>query len=195
MSFIKKTIAVLFLTTLAVSCINTQEKKQAEKEAAQTAEVANAHKTELPAPTPQAAVPSQEELQDQIKEMEKELFASQTLDVNKAKKMIRLYDTYHKNYYKDFVCPDYLFKAGEICENIGQYNRAADFYNMCCNEYNNNFKLRGQCLFRLGNVYDYKLNDYIRAKDIYRQVKEQYPNTQLAKDAEAATKMMGKSDA
>jgi TolA-binding protein len=194
MSFIKKTAAILFLTTLVASCTNTQEKKQAAKEAAQTAEVANAQKTELPPPPPQAEVPSQEELQGQIKKMEKELFASQTLDVNKAKQMIRLYDTYHKNYYKDFVCPDYLFKAGEISENIGQYNRAADFYRMCCAEYNDNFKLRGECLFRLGNVYDYKLNDYIRAKDIYRQVKEQYPKTQLATDADAAIKMMGKSD-
>jgi tetratricopeptide (TPR) repeat protein len=195
MSFIKKSVAVLFLTMLAVSCTNTQEKKQAEQESAQIAEVENAKKTELPPPPPTVEVPSQEELQNQIKEMEKELFASQTLDVNKAKKMIRLYDTYHKNYYKDFVCPDYLFKAGEISENIGQYNRAADFYKMCCAEYNDNFKLRGECLFRLGNVYDYKLNDYIRAKDIYRQVREQYPKTQLAKDADAAIKMMGKSDA
>ena len=159
MSFIKKAVAVLLLTTLIASCINTQEKKQAEQEAAQIAEVENAKKTELPPPPPKVEVPSQEELQNQIKEMEKELFASQTLDVNKAKKMIRLYDTYHKNYYKDFVCPDYLFKAGEISENIGQYNRAADFYRMCVTEYNDNFKLRGDCLFRLGNVYDYKLNE------------------------------------
>ncbi len=35
----------------------------------------------------------------------------------------------------------------------------------------------------------------MRAKEIYRQVTEQYPKTQLAKDAAAAIKMMGRSDA
>src|SRR6185312_6617556 len=159
------------------------------------AEVEKSKATELPAPAPKTEVPSKVELQSQIKEMEKVLYASEVLDVNKAKQMIRLYDTYHKNYYLDNICPDYLFKAGEISENINQYNRAADFYRMCCSEYNNNFKLRGECLFRLANVYDFKLNDYIRAKETYRQVIEQYPKTPLAKDAESAIKMMGKSDA
>lgn len=193
MSYLKKIVFVLVaLSTLFVSCNQNQQEARAE---AAIKEVEAAKKTELPPPPAKTEVPSQEELQNQIKEMEKVLFASQTLDVNKAKQMIRLYDTYHKNYYKDNVCPDYLFKAGEISENIGQYNRAADFYRMCCSEYNDNFKLRGDCLFRLANVYDFKLNDYIRAKQTYKQVIEQYPKTQLAKDAQAAIAMMGKSDA
>jgi len=198
MSYIKKPTCSLLLVVVSVfvfSCSENLKEKEAKKTDSLTTEVENAKKTELPAPTPTAVVPSQEELQNQIKEMEKVLFASEVLDVNKAKQMIRLYDTYHKNYYRDNICPDYLLKAGEISENIGQYNRAADFYRMCCTEYNNNFKLRGVCLFRLANVYDYKLNDYIRAKETYKQVIEQYPKTQLAQDADAAIKMMGKSDA
>jgi TolA-binding protein len=194
----KKTIYSLLLAIVSFtffSCGESQEEKVAKRDAAAIAEVEKSKVTELPAPPPKTDVPSQEELQNQIKEMEKVLYASEVLDVNKAKQMIRLYDLYHKNYYKDNVCPDYLFKAGEISENINQYNRAADFYRMCCAEYNDNFKLRGECLFRLANMYDYKLNDYIRAKQTYQQVIEQYPKTQLAKDAGAAIKMMGKSDA
>ena len=193
MSFIKKSMRVLFLVIVGLimfSCTQNNE----DKEVAKTTDITRVKATELPPPPPKVEVPSQEELQNQIKAMEKVLYASEVLDVNKAKQMIRLYDTYHKNYYLDFVCPDYLFKAGEISENIGQYNRAADFYRMCCAEYNDNFKLRAECMFRLANVYDYKLNDYIHAKDVYRQVTEQYPKTQLAKDAAAAIKMMGKSD-
>ena len=182
----------IILCFIVFSCRNNNKPKTEEE---QLAEVAKSKTTEKPAPSAKTEVPSQTELQAQIKEMEKELYSSEVLDVNKAKQMIRLYDTYHKNYYKDFVCPDYLFKAGEISENINQYNRAADFYRACCFEYNDNFKLRAECLFRLGNVYDYKLNDYVRAKEIYRQVTEQYPKTQLAKDAAAAIKMMGRSDA
>ena len=194
MSCIKKITSVLFLTFVGLAIVSCNQKEES-KQAAVVAEVEKSKTTELPPPPPKTEVPSQEELQNQIKEMEKVLYASQTLDVTKAKQMIKLYDLYHKNYYKDNICPDYLFKAGEISENINQYNRAADFYRMCCSEYNDNFKLRGECLFRLANMYDYKLNDYIRAKQTYKQVIEQYPKTQLAKDAEAAIKMMGKSDA
>jgi TolA-binding protein len=194
MSYLKNTVSILILFAASIWVVSCNQNKET-KEAATLAEVENAKKTELPPPPPKVEVPSQEELQNQIKEMEKVLYASEVLDVEKAKQMIRLYDLYHKNYYRDNICPDYLFKAGEISENIGQYNRAADFYRMCCAEYNNNFKLRGDCLFRLANVYDFKLNDYIKAKETYKQVIEQYPKTQLAKDAEAAIKMMGKSDA
>ena len=181
---------VVFGMMLSFCHQNGQEKKQTTQ---QVKDTSKAKLTELPPPV-ETEVPSRVDLQNQIKAMEKELFASEQLDVNKARAMIRLYDTYHKNYYKDFVCPDYLFKAGEISENINQFNRAAQFYGMCCTEYNDNFKYRAECLFRLANVYDYRLNDYVRAKHTYTQVIEQYPKTQLARDAAAAIKMMGRSD-
>src|ERR1700740_2682635 len=152
MSYIKKITSVLFLTFVGLAIVSCNQKEES-KQAAVVAEVEKSKTTELPPPPPKTEVPSQEELQNQIKEMEKVLYASQTLDVTKAKQMIKLYDLYHKNYYKDNICPDYLFKAGEISENINQYNRAADFYRMCCSEYNDNFKLRGECLFRLANMY------------------------------------------
>lgn len=189
----KKPVTILSLIAIILvlfSC--NQNEKEANKTTNQTTD--SVKSTELPPPPEKTVVPAREELQEQIKAMEKILYASKELDVNKAKQMIRLYDLYHKNYYLDFVCPDYLFKAGEISENINQFNRAADFYRMCCAEYNDNFKLRAECLFRMANIYDYKLNDYVRAKEIYKQVIERYPKTQLAKDAESAIKMMGKSD-
>lgn len=192
-----KKISIILLAVGFVLVISSCNHNQAEEKSAiapQTNDTTKQKLTELPPPPPETEVPSQVELQKHIKEMEKELFASEVLDVNKAKKMIRLYDTYHKHYNLDWECPDYLFKAGEICENINQYNRAAQFYKMCCYEYNDNFKYRSLCLFKLANVYDYRLNDYIRAKETYTQIIEQYPKTQLAQDARVAIKMMGRSD-
>ena len=185
---------ILIVCVLVFSC-NNQKEPETNKAATPTTDTSKQRLTELPPPPPPTEIPSQIELQKQIQEMEKELYKSEVLDVTKGKQMIRLYDTYHKNYPKDWECPDYLFKAGEISENMNQYNRAAQFYKMCCYEYNDNFKYRSLCLFRLANVYDTKLNDYIHAKEVYTQIKEQYPKTQLAKDADAAIRMMGKSDA
>lgn len=142
-------------------------------------------------PKAEAVIP-REQLLGQIKAMEKELFASQTMDVEKAKKIIHLYDLYHRDYYKYPECADYMFKAGEISENINQAYRAAEFYKMCL-EYGK-YKLRPECMFRLANVYDYKLSDFINAKEYYQMVIDQYPKTNLAKDAQAAITMMSRSD-
>ena len=187
-------ISFLMIVCVLISSCNQNQTEETNKVTKQFADTSKQRLTELPPPPPPTEIPSQIELQKQIQDMEKVLYAAKVADLNQARKMIRLYDTYYKNYPKDWETPDYLFKAGEISESINQYNQAAKFYNRACYEYNDNFKYRSLVLFRLANVYDYKLNDYVRAKQIYTQVKEQYPKTQLAKDADAAIKMMGRSD-
>ena len=147
----------------------------------------------VPEPIAKVEVPSKVDLTKQITDLEKELYASQELNEEKAKKMISLYEMYYQNYFKDYACADYLFKAGELAENINQAYRSIGFYTKCYEEYPN-YKLNNLCLFRMANLYDFKLNNYIKAKALYLEVKEKYPKTDLAKDAEAAIQMMGKSD-
>lgn len=144
-------------------------------------------------PIAKAEVPTKIELAQKISDLEKELYAAQELDPAKAKKMVSLYELYYQNYFKDLGCADYLFKAGEITENINQPYRAIDFYTKCYEEYPA-YKLNDLCLFRMANLYDYKLNNYIKAKALYMEVQAKYPKTQLAKDAAAAITLMSKSD-
>lgn len=141
----------------------------------------------------QKEVPGREDLLKQIATMEKELFASETLNEAKAKKMISLYEQYYQNYHKYPETPDFLFKAGEIAENINQPYRAINFYTDCYENYPA-FKLSAECLFRMANLYDYKLSNYIKAKALYEEVKERFPKSPMAKDADAAIKLMSKSD-
>src|ERR1700751_1348113 len=63
---------------------------------------------------PKTEIPSRADLQKKITDLEKELYTSQELDESKAKKMISLYELYYQNYFKDYGCADYLFKAGEL---------------------------------------------------------------------------------
>ncbi len=105
MSCIKIIASVLCLAVVSLTTVSCNQKEES-KEATAVAEVEKSKTTELPPPPPKTEIPSQEELQNQIKEMEKVLYASEVLDVNKAKQMIRLYDLYHKNYYKDNICPE-----------------------------------------------------------------------------------------
>jgi len=139
------------------------------------------------------SIPAREDLLKQIAALEKELYASQELNADKAKKMIALYESYYQNYHKYPETPDYLFKAGELTENINQPYRAIGFYTTCYENYPA-YKLSAECLFRMANLYDYKLNNYLKAKALYEEVKVQFPKSPLAKDADAAIKLMGKSD-
>ncbi|HXB42021.1 MAG TPA: hypothetical protein VNZ49_15875 [Bacteroidia bacterium] len=138
-------------------------------------------------------VPGREDLLKQIEAMEKELYATEELNQDKAKKMVSLYELYYQNYHKYPETPDFLFKAGEITENINQPYRAIKFYTECYEEYPA-FKFSAECLFRMANLYDYKLNNYIKAKALYEEVKVQFPKSPMAKDADAAIKLMTKSD-
>jgi tetratricopeptide (TPR) repeat protein len=147
----------------------------------------------VPEPLAKVEIPTKESLLKEIPALEKELYASSELDIEKAKKMISLYESFYNYYFKDYACADYLFKAGEISENINQPYRAIGFYTKCYEEYPA-YKLNNLCLFRMANLYDFKLNNYVKAKALYMEVIVKFPKTDLAKDADAAIKMMGKSD-
>ncbi|HWY38309.1 MAG TPA: hypothetical protein VNY73_07100 [Bacteroidia bacterium] len=178
--------ALLFFTALLLAACNQGNKKT-------IADGADSAVVKVPEPLAKKEVPSKIELLGKIAESERELFVSQELNEDKAKKMIALYEMYYQNYFKDYGCADFLFKAGELSENINQPYRAIGFYTKCYEEYPA-YKFTSLCLFRMANLYDFKLNNYIKAKALYLEVKEKYPKTQLANDADAAIAMMGKSD-
>lgn len=168
---------------LLLGCQGSQENKKAdEKDSAQKAVAPSFPKA-----------PSRDSLLSQIHELEKELFSSEQLDTAKAGKMVGLYQLYYQNYHRDLETADFLFKAGELTENINQPYRSIEFYTHCYEEYPM-FKYRPECLFRMASLYDYKLKDYIKAKALYEEVKVQFPKSPLAKDAEAAINLMSRSD-
>ncbi len=138
-------------------------------------------------------VPIREVLLKQITDLEKELYTATELNADKAKKIISLYESFYQNYHTYPECPEYLFKAAELAENIEQPYRAIDFYTICYEDYPV-FKLNAECLFRMANLYDFKLSNYIKAKALYMEVKVKFPKTHWAEDAEAAIKLMGKTD-
>lgn len=170
---------------LAFSCAQNEIEKNGagEKDSA-----ANA-----PRPPAVGAAAPRDTLLKQIAALEKELYASQQIDEKRATQVVSLYEKFYQNYHRYPEAADFLFKAGEVTENINQPYRAIDFYTHCYEEFPA-FKFRAECLFRMANLYDYKLNNYIKAKALYEEVKVQFPKSQLAKDADAAIKLMGKSD-
>ncbi len=181
----QKIIILYFVVLLFTDCNQNNGKENIKQDGDSIAKTAE--------PIAKIEAPPEGDLQKQITDLEKELYAAQELNEDKAKKMVALYETYYQNYFKNYRCADYLFKAGELSENIHQPYRAIGFYTKCYEEYPA-YKLNNLCLFRMANLYDFKLSNYIKAKALYMEVKEKFPKSDLAKDADAAIKMMGKSD-
>lgn len=143
---------------------------------------------------PRASSKASDSLATQILAMEKALYNTPELNKDLANRMIRLYETFFQRFHALPETADYLYKAGELAENTKQPYRAIGYYTHCYEEYPQ-YKLRAESLFRMASLNDLQLNNYTKAKALYLEVKTQYPNSYLAKDADGALKMMGKTDA
>ena len=119
---------------------------------------------------------------------------SLTLNPRLGKAAIKAYLAYQQSYWKDTLCADFLFKAAEIADNLNYPEEAIQLFQQC-NDQSLAFPYRAECLFRIGNIYDFKLNDYTTAKEYYKDVLNLFPKSAMAKNADAAIKNIGKSDA
>jgi tetratricopeptide (TPR) repeat protein len=129
----------------------------------------------------------------QIKQLEDSLYASEKLDISKGNRAIALYQEFHKYYWQDTICVDFLFKAAEIADNMGFPQKAIELYQECFDYYPNS-SLAPYCLFRVGNIYQFTINDYINAKLAYNDCIKFFPNSKVAEDAKQLLNMSGKND-
>ncbi|HEY1040405.1 MAG TPA: tetratricopeptide repeat protein [Bacteroidia bacterium] len=174
-------VIIIILNFILVSCGsgNTPETKEEVKAIADTA-----------GKTPDN---SKAGLLKQIKQLEDTLFTSETMDRKLGNRAIALYQEYHKYYFQDTACADFLFKAAEIADNMGFPQKAIDLYRDCY-EYYPQSSLAPFCLFRIGNIYQFTINDYVEAKLAYNDCKKEYPNSPVAKDAENLLNNVAKGD-
>ncbi len=128
-----------------------------------------------------------------IKAYEDSMHQSLELDPRLGKVAIKAYTDYQQAYWKDTLAADFLFKAAEIADNLNDPKKAIALFQQCHDQYLV-FPFRAECLFRIGNIYDYKLNDYTSAKEYYKDVIKFFPKSPMVKNAEAAIQNLGKSD-
>ena len=129
----------------------------------------------------------------QIKQLEDSLYASEKLDISKGNRAIALYQEFHKYYWQDTICVDFLFKAAEIADNMGFPQKAVDLYQECFDYYPYS-SLAPYCLFRVGNIYQFTINDYINAKLAYNDCIKFFPTSKAAQDSKELLNMSGKND-
>ncbi|HKR03659.1 MAG TPA: tetratricopeptide repeat protein [Bacteroidia bacterium] len=134
-----------------------------------------------------------EKLSDRIKQGEKEMMSdsSQTVNRKKAMEMVNLYKEYAEKFMEDTLAAEYLFRAGDISNGIGQYKQAIELYKKCSEI--NTYSKQPVAFFLQGFIYETQLNDMQNAKRIYEEFLQKYPNHNLANDVNFSLANLGKS--
>jgi outer membrane protein assembly factor BamD (BamD/ComL family) len=114
------------------------------------------------------------------------------LDQGTAMFAMRCYDEYASYFPDETKSPEYLFKAGELANSLQLSQPALSYLGRVMSKYPN-YKNAPYALFMQGMIYDDQLKDTANARKIYVQVIEKYPESQLAKDAQASINNLGKS--
>ena len=141
-----------------------------------------------------ACTNTKQQLKDEIDSKEKLLYENKNGRINTklAREVIIHYRYYAEKFPDDSLSVEYLFKAGELANSMQLPQPALGYLNRLMNKYPN-YKNAPYALFMQGMIYDDQLKDTANARKIYQQVIVKYPESQLAKDAEASIYNLGKS--
>ena len=140
-----------------------------------------------------AIQPNKEMYLNQVKSLESKLRSSEILNDTLAQKVVKAYTDYAYTFEQDSLSPDFLFKAAEVSMGLKAYDKALIYYRSICEKYPS-YSHKVESLFLQGYLYDNFLNDDVKAKQIYEQVIDKYPNAKLAEDAKTAITQLGKTD-
>lgn len=176
----KKSVLIFAMVTVLFAC-NSSSDKNAD---ANSTEMANAHPFEGL---------NQSEFDAKLSDFEKMVFdSSKSMDIDKANQLIDGYVKYADEFSKSENSAEYLFKAAEISLGLNHSKRSLELYKRVYTDYPN-YEKRPYSLFLQAFIYENNMKDLDAAKSIYEQFIQDYPNHDMADDAEYSLKNLGKS--
>jgi len=117
---------------------------------------------------------------------------SMTMDRYKAAELMEAYAVYAEQFPNYENAADRMFKAGELAMGLGHKVQAIKYFEKVYNEYPK-YEKRPYALFMKAFVLENQAMQYDQAKEIYEQFIAEFPNHDMADDAEYSIKNMGKS--
>lgn len=129
-----------------------------------------------------------------IRELEKVVYNDSSMTYNKSKgnQLILAYEEFAKFYDKDTLTPGFLFNAGELAMALNLGAKAVGLFEKVRTQYPT-YEKAPACLFLQGFVFETQLFNNEKAKEKYSQFIKEYPNHELADDAQASINNLGKS--
>lgn len=136
--------------------------------------------------------PREKEL-EHIKSVEQKTFSESGLvEPAYVDELIDAYESFARNFPNDTLAPDYLFKAGDVAMNTNRSNKAIGLYDKIITDFST-YRKAPEALFLKGYVYENNLGRLDKAKSIYEEFLQKYPENEFADDAEVSLKYLGKS--
>ena len=131
---------------------------------------------------------------DEIDELENSVYSDTTavIDREKVGELIDIYVSFADKYPEDPKSADYLYNAANVSMNLMNSQKAIILFDRVMTEYPD-YEKNAECLFMKGFIYDNNLKDYDKAKEIYEEFLERYPDDEFADDARASINNLGKS--
>jgi outer membrane protein assembly factor BamD (BamD/ComL family) len=123
------------------------------------------------------------------------IMAATEADKKVANKAIKAFADFSFYCANDSLAPVFLLKAGQIAQSINNIPQAQLSFERIINDFPK-FRDRGAAMFLLAQLYDepHLLNDEEKARELYGQIINTFPNTEWAANASAARNLLGKTD-
>lgn len=134
------------------------------------------------------------EMTENIAKLEEELKADSTgSDLNNVNKMIEAYNNYAVHFPEEKHSPEYLFRAANLYIRLKDFIKATEYLERINNGYKDYGKAP-EALYLTGFIYEYHLQSFGKASEVYREVINRYPQHPVAMDADASIRLLNKSD-
>jgi len=138
---------------------------------------------------------SKEERLKEIQEIEESAkFAKGKAIAAEADRLQKHLIAYADGFPKDSLAPEMIFKAGNVCIGLKDYDMAIAYFNRAAKHYPDYIK-RPEVVYMTAFVYDYHMKQFGKAREQYERVIEEYPNHVFAREAKQAIEVLGMSDA
>lgn len=113
-------------------------------------------------------------------------------DPGKLKNLLDAYVAYVDNHPDDTTSGLYLYKAVTLCIGVNNGARAMELIDRTLNDFPGS-RYAPTTIFLKAYVYENLMGNYGQASTVYQGFLKKYPDHELADDAEAALKYLGKS--
>jgi outer membrane protein assembly factor BamD (BamD/ComL family) len=136
--------------------------------------------------------PSHDEMITKISKMETDLQVAPKADSNAVNELLGAYQNFASKYPKDTLAPDYLYKAAGLAVGFNRGIQAIDIYETIIKTYPE-YRRVPECYFMEAFAWENVVGNMGKASEYYNKFLAKYPEHDLADDAQAAIKFLGKT--
>jgi len=136
--------------------------------------------------------PSRDKMLSRITQMENELKTAQKVDSIAVTELLSAYQNFASRFADDSMAPEYLYKAAGFAVGFNRGVQAVEIYESIIKTYPSYNKVP-ECYFMEAFTYENTIGNIGKASEYYNKFLAKYPQHQLADDAQAALKFLGKS--